>query len=160
MCTYQTATLPISGSGKGAGGWFPLTFDWNLVNSTPTLEICPDCNSRRPNSHRRDVGGIPEAKNSLPRPGLMFKSSRSRPQCFLTHPSNQTSELVKKLGVVSPVSFISLLDFDSMSHISPKMFLEWNSAMLSNATHSLELTFSIELSCLGEGVAFANCVTH
>jgi hypothetical protein len=25
MCTYQTATLPISGSGKGAGGWFPLT---------------------------------------------------------------------------------------------------------------------------------------
>jgi hypothetical protein len=25
MCTYQTATLPVAGSGKGAGGWFPLT---------------------------------------------------------------------------------------------------------------------------------------
>ena len=25
MCTYQTATLPISGAGKGASGWFPLT---------------------------------------------------------------------------------------------------------------------------------------
>ena len=25
MCTYQTATVPVSGSGKGAGGWFPLT---------------------------------------------------------------------------------------------------------------------------------------
>jgi hypothetical protein len=25
MCTYQTANLPISGSGKGAAGWFPLT---------------------------------------------------------------------------------------------------------------------------------------
>jgi len=25
MCTYQTATLPISGAGKGAAGWFPLT---------------------------------------------------------------------------------------------------------------------------------------
>ncbi len=25
MCTYQTANVPISGSGKGAGGWFPLT---------------------------------------------------------------------------------------------------------------------------------------
>ncbi|HEY0560434.1 MAG: hypothetical protein JWM48_38 [Mycobacterium sp.] len=25
MCTYQTATVPMSGSGKGATGWFPLT---------------------------------------------------------------------------------------------------------------------------------------
>jgi hypothetical protein len=25
MCTYQTANVPVSGSGKGAGGWFPLT---------------------------------------------------------------------------------------------------------------------------------------
>jgi hypothetical protein len=25
VCTYQTATLPVRGSGKGAGGWFPLT---------------------------------------------------------------------------------------------------------------------------------------
>ena len=25
MCTYQTATVAVSGSGKGAGGWFPLT---------------------------------------------------------------------------------------------------------------------------------------
>jgi uncharacterized protein DUF6295 len=25
VCTYQTATLPVAGSGKGAGGWFPLT---------------------------------------------------------------------------------------------------------------------------------------
>jgi hypothetical protein len=25
MCTYQTANLPISGSGKGAAGWFPLS---------------------------------------------------------------------------------------------------------------------------------------
>jgi hypothetical protein len=25
VCTYQTATVPISGSGKGTGGWFPLT---------------------------------------------------------------------------------------------------------------------------------------
>ena len=25
MCTYQTATVPVTGSGKGAGGWFPLT---------------------------------------------------------------------------------------------------------------------------------------
>ena len=25
MCTYQTATLPISGAGKGTAGWFPLT---------------------------------------------------------------------------------------------------------------------------------------
>jgi hypothetical protein len=25
MCTYQTATLPVSGAGKGAQGWFPLT---------------------------------------------------------------------------------------------------------------------------------------
>lgn len=25
MCTYQTATLDIAGSGKGAAGWFPLT---------------------------------------------------------------------------------------------------------------------------------------
>jgi hypothetical protein len=25
MCTYQTATVPIAGSGKGADGWFPLT---------------------------------------------------------------------------------------------------------------------------------------
>jgi hypothetical protein len=25
MCTYQTANVPISGSGKGAGGWFPLS---------------------------------------------------------------------------------------------------------------------------------------
>lgn len=25
MCTYQTTTLAVSGSGKGAAGWFPLT---------------------------------------------------------------------------------------------------------------------------------------
>ncbi|MCU1492873.1 MAG: hypothetical protein JWO62_637 [Acidimicrobiaceae bacterium] len=25
MCTYQTATLDVSGSGKGADGWFPVT---------------------------------------------------------------------------------------------------------------------------------------
>jgi hypothetical protein len=25
MCTYETTHLPISGSGKGASGWFPLT---------------------------------------------------------------------------------------------------------------------------------------
>ncbi|MCU1668932.1 MAG: hypothetical protein JWP40_1859 [Blastococcus sp.] len=24
MCTYQTTNVPISGSGKGAAGWFPL----------------------------------------------------------------------------------------------------------------------------------------
>ena len=25
MCTYQTTTLPMEGSGKGAHGWFPVT---------------------------------------------------------------------------------------------------------------------------------------
>ncbi|MFI5952659.1 DUF6295 family protein [Cryptosporangium sp. NPDC051539] len=25
MCTYETATLAISGAGKGREGWFPLT---------------------------------------------------------------------------------------------------------------------------------------
>jgi len=25
MCTYQTTSLPVQGSGKGAGGWFPLS---------------------------------------------------------------------------------------------------------------------------------------
>lgn len=25
MCTYQTETLDLRGSGKGAAGWFPLT---------------------------------------------------------------------------------------------------------------------------------------
>ena len=25
MCTYQTATVPLTGSGKGAAGWFPLS---------------------------------------------------------------------------------------------------------------------------------------
>ena len=25
MCTYQTVTVPVGGSGKGAAGWFPLT---------------------------------------------------------------------------------------------------------------------------------------
>ena len=25
MCTYQTTTLPVRGSGKGASGWFPVT---------------------------------------------------------------------------------------------------------------------------------------
>ena len=25
MCTYQTVTLTVEGSGKGAEGWFPLT---------------------------------------------------------------------------------------------------------------------------------------
>jgi hypothetical protein len=25
VCTYQTATVAMSGSGKGATGWFPLT---------------------------------------------------------------------------------------------------------------------------------------
>ena len=25
MCTYQTTTLTIEGSGKGADGWFPVT---------------------------------------------------------------------------------------------------------------------------------------
>ncbi len=25
MCTYQTTTLPVSGSGKGAQGWFRLS---------------------------------------------------------------------------------------------------------------------------------------
>jgi len=25
MCTYQTQTVEISGSGKGAEGWFPVT---------------------------------------------------------------------------------------------------------------------------------------
>jgi hypothetical protein len=25
MCTYQTTTLPMDGSGKGATGWFPVT---------------------------------------------------------------------------------------------------------------------------------------
>ena len=25
MCTYQTTKLEVSGSGKGASGWFPLT---------------------------------------------------------------------------------------------------------------------------------------
>jgi hypothetical protein len=24
VCTYQTANVPVSGSGKGAAGWFPL----------------------------------------------------------------------------------------------------------------------------------------
>jgi Family of unknown function (DUF6295) len=25
MCTYQTTTLDVEGSGKGAGGWFPVS---------------------------------------------------------------------------------------------------------------------------------------
>ena len=25
MCTYQTANVAVTGSGKGAAGWFPLT---------------------------------------------------------------------------------------------------------------------------------------
>ena len=25
MCTYQTTTFTLQGSGKGAGGWFPLS---------------------------------------------------------------------------------------------------------------------------------------
>jgi hypothetical protein len=25
MCTYQTERVPLTGSGKGAAGWFPLT---------------------------------------------------------------------------------------------------------------------------------------
>jgi hypothetical protein len=25
VCTYQTMTLPVEGSGKGAGGWFPVS---------------------------------------------------------------------------------------------------------------------------------------
>ncbi|MHB8429606.1 MAG: DUF6295 family protein [Acidimicrobiales bacterium] len=25
MCTYRTVTLNVEGSGKGPGGWFPLT---------------------------------------------------------------------------------------------------------------------------------------
>lgn len=25
MCTYETTTLTISGSGKGSSGWFPVT---------------------------------------------------------------------------------------------------------------------------------------
>jgi hypothetical protein len=25
VCTYQTANVPVQGSGKGAQGWFPLT---------------------------------------------------------------------------------------------------------------------------------------
>ena len=25
MCTYQTTSLPVQGSGKGAQGWFPVT---------------------------------------------------------------------------------------------------------------------------------------
>jgi len=25
MCTYQTRTVPLRGSGKGAAGWFPVT---------------------------------------------------------------------------------------------------------------------------------------
>ena len=25
MCTYRTTTLGVSGSGKGASGWFPVT---------------------------------------------------------------------------------------------------------------------------------------
>jgi hypothetical protein len=25
MCTYQTANVPVSGSGKGPSGWFPIT---------------------------------------------------------------------------------------------------------------------------------------
>ncbi len=25
MCTYETATLPVQGAGKGAQGWFPLS---------------------------------------------------------------------------------------------------------------------------------------
>jgi hypothetical protein len=25
MCTYQTTTLPVQGSGKGAQGWFPVS---------------------------------------------------------------------------------------------------------------------------------------
>ena len=25
MCTYQTTTLGMEGSGKGADGWFPVT---------------------------------------------------------------------------------------------------------------------------------------
>jgi hypothetical protein len=25
MCTYETTTLPVQGSGKGAGGWFTLS---------------------------------------------------------------------------------------------------------------------------------------
>ena len=25
MCTYQTTTLAVEGSGKGADGWFPVT---------------------------------------------------------------------------------------------------------------------------------------
>ncbi len=25
MCTYRTTTLTVDGSGKGAGGWFPVT---------------------------------------------------------------------------------------------------------------------------------------
>jgi hypothetical protein len=25
MCTYQTTSLPVKGSGKGAGGWFAVT---------------------------------------------------------------------------------------------------------------------------------------
>jgi hypothetical protein len=45
MCTYQTTTVPLQGSGKGPRGWFPVTdgtvyFDHPVhANADHTLNI-------------------------------------------------------------------------------------------------------------------------
>ena len=40
MCTYQTTTIGLAGSGKGAGGWFPVT-DATVYFDHP-VHACPE----------------------------------------------------------------------------------------------------------------------
>ena len=54
MCTYQTSTLTIEGSGKGATGWFPVT-DATVYFDHP-VHARPDAHPQ----HRSD--------QSVPRP--------------------------------------------------------------------------------------------
>ena len=93
MCTYQTTTLEMEGSGKGAEGWFPLTdatvyFDHPVhANAVHTLNIDLLNPSRGtgarvameldPASARALAQAILEVLDAVP-PGLLVSAHRAQ----------------------------------------------------------------------------------
>ena len=92
MCTYQTANVPVSGSGKGVAGWFPLTAATVYLDhpvdapAAHTLNIDfrnPGRGAERvaveldPAAARELAGAILAMLDGAP-PGLLEDSSRGR----------------------------------------------------------------------------------
>jgi hypothetical protein len=90
MCTYQTTTLSVRGSGKGAQGWFPVT-DATVYFDHPV---------HAPADHTLNIDLLNPSRGASARVALELdpESARALAEAILESLASAPSELIASSG--------------------------------------------------------------